>query len=368
MIFFKRIKIVLIKYIRFLIFIFLMCTSSILSAQSNMHFISTLKTDTVIAQDSILSSSFVFTNTGNNPLIITNMEYYPKSLRVSYESKPILPNQKSSIKVYYNPIAYPNGLKSLLKIYSNAKNTISRLNLNIKVKENPLAPYLLYNKDFDGIKFKEKNINFGDIIIGKSKIDSLAFYNISETTIKLETSLISPFFSITFKPSNIKPNQKAYMFIEYKKTNTNKFYGPYNTSFKLIINNKKYLFNKFYIYANFKEDFSKLTRNQLDFAPLCSLNIEDYDFGKINSGKKYKCKFIITNKGKSDLVIRKINTSCSCLKILCKHKILKPQQETSLEVTLDTYGKKGKILKAIYLTTNDPENPNITLVLKGVVI
>ena len=100
MIFLKQIKIALIKYIRFLIFIFLMCTSSILSAQSNMNFISTLKTDTVIAQDSILSSSFVFTNTGNKPLIIKNIEYYPKSLRVSYESKPILPNQKSRIKIY----------------------------------------------------------------------------------------------------------------------------------------------------------------------------------------------------------------------------------------------------------------------------
>jgi len=361
-------RILLTGCIKLLLTVFSICIPSILFAQSQIDFISTHKIDTIIAQDSILSSSFTFKNTGNSPLIITNIDYYPNSLKVDYKRSPIMPNETSNITISFNPLNYPTGLFALLKVYSNAQNNIVNLNFDIKIKENPSRPYLLYNHDFDGIKFKERNINLGDIIIGKNIVDSLEFYNMRDRNVNLEANLTSPFFEISFKPSNVKPKQKAYMYIVSKTTSKTNFYGYYYTDFKLIIDNSLFLFNKFYIYANFKEDFSKLTKAELNSAPKCHLDIVDYDFGQIESGKKYYCKFIITNKGERNLIIRKINTSCSCITILYKDKLIKSQENTILEVELDTSGKKGKILKAIYLTTNDPENPNITLMLKGVII
>ena len=61
-----------------------------------------------------------------------------------------------------------------------------------------------------------------------------------------------------------------------------------------------------------KEDFSKLTPQQLEDAPKIVFNTEKYNFGTVPEGTMVKYSFEFKNDGKDDLVIRKTRASCGC--------------------------------------------------------
>jgi hypothetical protein len=44
---------------------------------------------------------------------------------------------------------------------------------------------------------------------------------------------------------------------------------------------------------------------------------------------------------------------------------IKPGESDTVEVFIDTSGKRGRIAKAVQVTSNDPERPVVVLVLKA---
>jgi hypothetical protein len=121
------------------------------------------------------------------------------------------------------------------------------------------------------------------------------------------------------------------------------------------------------ITADIKEDFSKLTPAQLEKAPKISFENINYTFEKISEGSKVENDFKFTNTGKSDLLIRKLSTTCGCTTTAPKDMVIKPGASSSIKATFNTKGYKGSQNKTITVITNDPNSPQVTLWIKGTV-
>ena len=76
-----------------------------------------------------VTHKFEFTNTGNKPLILTNVTASCGCTRPEYPTKPIKPGKKGKIKVTYSPIGRPGAFKKTVKIKTNGKerNTTLRI-------------------------------------------------------------------------------------------------------------------------------------------------------------------------------------------------------------------------------------------------
>lgn len=85
---------------------------------------------------------------------------------------------------------------------------------------------------------------------------------------------------------------------------------------------------------------------------------EYHDFGKVPQGPQLEYSFKFTNKGKSPLVIEKVQPSCGCTGATTGGKNEFAKGESGeVKVTFNTQGRSGRQEKHIMVFTNDPDMP-----------
>ncbi len=72
-----------------------------------------------------VSCEFEFSNSGDEPLIILSAKATCGCTVPSYPKKPLLPGEKSKIKVTYNPAGRPGEFHKEVRIKTNVKGKIS---------------------------------------------------------------------------------------------------------------------------------------------------------------------------------------------------------------------------------------------------
>ena len=103
-------------------------------------------------------------------------------------------------------------------------------------------------------------------------------------------------------------------------------------------------------------------------SPKISVDEAEWDFGEVLEGFVANHNFLVTNRGDEELVISSIWTSCGCTTTALADNSLSPGESVSLEGILDTSGLSGYIAdKTIYVESNDPLNPTLTLQMMGYV-
>ena len=100
-------------------------------------------------------------------------------------------------------------------------------------------------------------------------------------------------------------------------------------------------------------------------APALLVDGQDYDFGSVLQGESIQHTFRFQNSGDDILEITSVNTSCGCTAALLSSKRLAPGDIGELRLTFDSQGFRGKIHKAIEITTNDPQRPSAVFNLTG---
>ena len=80
---------------------------------------------------------FEFTNKGNAPLILSNVQPSCGCTAPIWPREPIMPNQKSKIQVIYNPGALRSTFSKTISVSSNASNNNLVLTIKGVVKDKP---------------------------------------------------------------------------------------------------------------------------------------------------------------------------------------------------------------------------------------
>lgn len=91
-----------------------------------------------------------------------------------------------------------------------------------------------------------------------------------------------------------------------------------------------------------------------------------YDYGTIKEdGGTVSCKFEFTNEGNADLLISSVRPSCGCTASEWTQTPIPPGGKGFIGATYDPLHRPGQFYKTITVSTNDPENANINLAIKG---
>tara|TARA_R110002073_G_scaffold8207_2_gene45719 strand:- start:2234 stop:2698 length:465 start_codon:yes stop_codon:yes gene_type:complete len=87
-------------------------------------------------------------------------------------------------------------------------------------------------------------------------------------------------------------------------------------------------------------------------AALIQFDKTEYDFGTVNEGDVVETEFIVTNSGKTDLVITNAQASCGCTVPVWPKEAIKPGESSKVLAKFNTAGKPNKQSKTITLYTN----------------
>ncbi len=104
----------------------------------------------------------------------------------------------------------------------------------------------------------------------------------------------------------------------------------------------------YYVSANLVEDFSSLSKEDLENAPVFKLASTTVDLGKIPGSTAKEVEFKFTNAGKSDLIIRHVRSTCGCTAVQQgKEGVgIKPGQSSSIKAVFNSGSYKGKSYKS----------------------
>lgn len=121
-----------------LTFIFLVVGVISLSAQAVIKFEKTTHNFGTFSEENPVSTIFIFTNTGDEPLVIQQAMSTCGCTVASYTKTPIEPGQKGQLKVTYDGKGKAQGhFKKVITVRSNASNALARVYIegNMTIKE-----------------------------------------------------------------------------------------------------------------------------------------------------------------------------------------------------------------------------------------
>jgi len=95
--------------------------------------------------------------------------------------------------------------------------------------------------------------------------------------------------------------------------------------------------------------------------PRIAFDHREHHFGRVVQGKVVETSFPLRNVGDADLVLEEVTTPCGCTAVLPEKTVLKPGEETRIDVTYDSAARAGEVERIITVRSNDPVEPVLEL-------
>jgi hypothetical protein len=188
--------------------------------------------------------------------------------------------------------------------------------------------------------------------------------NNSAAPVKVEFDGLPAHLSLKSNPETLKPGQKGMVEGTFDATK-NAGWGNVSDMIKIKLNGVLQENLYYYVSANLVEDFSSLSKEQLDNAPVIKVESTTVDLGKIKGATQNEVVFNFKNEGKNDLMIRFIRSTCGCTAVQQGPQGvgIKPGESSTIKAVFNSGSYSGKVTKAIYVYTNDPKNSELVLML-----
>jgi hypothetical protein len=311
---------------------------------------------------------FSVTNTGSDPLVIQNVVASCGCTTPDWTKQPIPPGGTGKVTAIYDPKDRPGVFNKTLTVYSNSKPETVVLVIKGEVIPHEKTVEELFTFPVGAIRFESNHMAFTDVKKTEKKIRVMQVVNTSAAPVKIEFANVPAHLTLKANPETLKPGQKGLVEGTYDGTkNTN--WGNVSDMIKIVLNGAPQENVFYYISANLIEDFSGLSKEELENAPVFKVETNTVDLGKIKGNTQNEVEFKFTNTGKNDLILRHVRASCGCTAIQqgTQGIGIKAGQSSSIKATFNSGSYKGPVTKAIYVYTNDPKNSQVVLMLNATV-
>ena len=317
--------------------------------------------------DGKVTHQFEFVNTGGGDLIIQNVSASCGCTAPSWTREPIPPGGKGYVAATYNPAGRPGAFNKYVTVVSNSNPGSVRLTITGEVEPKPRTVEDDYRYAMGPMRLKSNHLAFGNLKNTASTAKRLEVINTSDEDVRAVFQRVPGHIKIALEPAVLKPNQKGEIVATYNAPMRNDW-GFVIDRMPMEINGTTDRTYSLVVSANIEEDFSALSEEELAKAPVLSVDDPEFQFGKIKQGEKVEHIYVLTNSGKSDLLIRKVKASCGCTAVQPEKNVISPGESVDIKTVFNSAGKMGNQNKTVTIITNDPKKSKMILWVKGEVL
>lgn len=304
-----------------------------------------------------VSTDFRLVNTGDEPLMIYAARASCGCTIPSYTKEPIAPGDTAVIKVVYDPAGRPGKFDKKVKVETNSdpRQTILVIKGVVIGASNTLRAR--FPIEVGKLKLRRDIVPVGEILKGRTKTAFLEGYNQSPDTIRPSINGLPRYITVQTEPQCVPPGEQVTFTLFYNTAGENDWgLATHEATVKSDTRGEaSHLIN---VTAIINEDFSKMTKSELEKAPKIALSDSRIDFGSIKKGEKKSGEIRIDNFGKDELIIRKISSSDPCVNVKASKTKIKGGGNAVLKINADTSKSNDKMLNArVTIITNDPDRP-----------
>jgi hypothetical protein len=306
---------------------------------------------------------FMVTNTGTEPLVIQNVVASCGCTTPEWTKQPIPAGAQGKVTAIYDPKDRPGQFNKTLSVYTNTKPEVSVLVIKGEVIPHEKTVEELFTFAVGKVRFESQQLAFTNVKKTEKKMRVMQVINTSAEPVKVEFDAVPSHLTLKANPETLKPGQKGLIEGTYDATKRNEW-GNVSDMVKVKLNGVDQDNLYYYISANLVEDFSTLSKEELENAPVFKVEASTFDLGKIKGSTQNEVEFKFKNVGKNDLQIRYIRPTCGCTAVQQGNgQPVKAGETGSIKAVFNSGSYNGKVTKAIYVYTNDPKNSEVVLML-----
>ena len=300
---------------------------------------------------------FSIINKSTRPVSILSVKPSCGCTTPDWTRQPIAPGSSGFIKASFDPKGRPGYFNKTLTVTTDWDGTPLVLQIKGNVlnpaKANDPSSFTVVN---GSLHLKSNSFNLDKVFINReAEAVSFAIYNASKDTVHF-TDVVVPNYIKAVTPKRLAPGETSALKIIFNAKLKGQ-YGFVSENIELKTDDKEMPDKSFSVYATVEEYFPKLSDEELAKAPILTLSANVIKFGNVKAGTVLDREIKITNTGKKELTIRHAQSNCSCLTIAPGLRVLKPGQETTMKIALDTQGRTGPQNKSVTIYSTDPQNP-----------
>ena len=298
---------------------------------------------------------YTITNTGNQPLVLTNVTTSCACAVADWTKEPIAPGAKGIVKASFDAKALGRFEKSV-GIYSNATPSLVYLKFTGEVVQEIKDYTKTHPFAIGNIRIDRDEFAFPDVYRGQQPTMTFSIANLSDRPYEPVLMHLPPYLKMEAEP---KVTLDASKLNDYGLTQTSVYLSRF-------AGDKVSEDNEIPVSAILLPDFSRMTAKDSLDAPAIRISETNIDLSvPLIKKKKASYNILIANAGKTPLVISKLQVFNSSVGVSLKKTVLPPDGMTKLKVTIrkrDVGNKKHHL--RILMITNDPLNPKVEINIK----
>lgn len=351
------------KRIAFVILLQMVC-ATLVQAQPKAEFDKLVHHFGTILWKNPATATFVIKNTGNKPLVISNVTASCGCTAVEWTRTPIAPGEWGEIVSIFDSKTLGRFHKSV-GVYCNAEVRPIYLSMRGEVTADPKKAITMPYQIGD-IKLDKDMLEFDDAGKGDTPYLELMVANTSNRVYYPVLMHLPPYLKAEAMPDSLLKDGYGKIKVTLDTNRLPKF-GVTKTSVYLsrfpgdVVSEE----NSIPVSVVLLPDFSELSAEELLNPPALELSRTEIDFGALAVNERKSQNVVIRNTGKRNLEIIDLQVFDSSLGVSLKKTTLKPGASAKLKITV--YGNKLNNLKRsprVLVITNDPSAPKVTIDVK----
>lgn len=314
-----------------------------------------------------VTHEFKFVNDGKGPLRIMNVLTTCGCTTSDWTQTAVKPGESGYVKATFDPRNRPGPFSRTLTIVTNGTPETVVLTVEGRVGSANYEMLKMFPHSFGNLRFSTKEFNLP--ALKEDKIDSiwLGVYNPTKKNLMIRT-VISPLaMRVETKNMIISPEAGDNILMTYNAAMLKKL-GPQKDTIWFVTSDDSLPTKFITIKVNVVQNFDKLTAEQRINAPVISAATTKANVGELYLGETGSHTFEITNKGKSDLVIRRLLGVDESVTGKASSTVVKKGGKAKITVSLHSKGLHGDVEKSLQVISNDPANSIIVLKVAGKVV
>lgn len=337
----------------------------VMYAQPSATFDATRRDMGTIMWNNTSTAEFTITNSGNKPLIISDVTTACGCTAVKWDKRPILPGKSTTLTVSYDAGMLGHFNKQVA-VQTNAVKKPIYLSLYGRVVAKQPDYKGSYNYQIGDIRLDTLEVEFDDVSSGDAPQKEIQIFNAGSNVYKPELMHLPKYLSATYVPEQIRPNHggKIILTLDSKRLHS---MGLTQTPVYLsrYPGDKVGDDNEIDVSAILLPSFSTDALSTA-YAPQIVLDTTTLDLGAANGKSKLKGSILISNPGNSTLMIRSLQVSNSALNVKVKTKIsAKGQTKLNISVLTRNLKRQGRSRLRVLMITNDPKHPKVIINVKA---
>lgn len=305
--------------------------------------------------------SFEFRNTSGKPVVINNIISSCGCTTPVWPKKPIMPGESGKVEVTYLNDQGPYPFDKALTVYTSSSPKPIVLRITGLAYENERSMKEMFPVAIGPLGVKDNMQRGGQIRQGNEKGGSFKIANISNKSVSVKFADISEGLQLEIQPATIPAGEVAD--VSWKiSTAGGSNWGNTTYSASVLCNGAK-ASKQLGIECMIIDNFSKLTKEEMNKASMVIAQNSSFNFGDVRKGESVTAIFNLRNTGYSPLVIHKIESEGN-VSVKAPSTVAAGEKFT-IEAKADTSGCSGEAIFTITLVTNSPNRPLVNLFITG---